>query len=146
LIEDLGTDAHGWYVSTPVKEHDRQYRVGTDGATLTVVNREYSTDIKLIPRVGGQDAVAMFAHPSGLIKYSVCITGDDIKVYRLDDSYTHTWVTLPTVDTSGAYDAIGGEHDGNTITIIARETQTHVLYEWWTQDEGDTWNGPTAMI
>lgn len=155
-IEDCGTDGQGRFCSSPVKELDRQYRVGETGGTLTVTNREYSRDIQLVPREGGEDAVAMFSHPSGFMKYAVVLNGGgEIKLYRLDNAQTNAWVELSTIDSSESYDAVAGEHDGTTIHVLARLQESGEFYQWWTQTEGEDyyeggvlhsgWHGPTAI-
>jgi len=44
VLEAMDTDAHGRFRSTPVREKDWEYRVGTGGDTLTTVNRSYAFD------------------------------------------------------------------------------------------------------
>lgn len=146
LVETVGTDARGRFTSSPLKEYDMQYRVGEDGATLVIKNREYTSIIRLVPRTGGGDAVAMFKHPSGLFNYYATIANDDITVGRLDNGETHEWVAcVNKVDTSGHYDAVGGEHDGVTIRIIARRSSDQAIFQWYSNDEGEIWHGPFAL-
>lgn len=159
-VEGCVSDVQGWWKSTPLLEKGWYYGVtGRDlGVTvlasdlqvsgIEVANREYTYAGRVnVPQLG--DAVAMTKHPAGLVKYAAGLVNGSIIVYRLDDSSAHTWIALPTVDTSGDYDSVGVEHDGAEITVIARHADTQALWQWHTLTEGEPtgsgWSAPSAV-
>ncbi len=94
-------------------------------------------------RTLGGNAVSMTKSPVGTTKYTATIYRGSIFVYR--QKALTTWEVLPTVDTTGQYDSVGVEHDGGVLTVTGRNTNTHVVYQWYSYNEGALWYGPIAV-
>jgi len=145
LLEQPDTDEHGRWRSAPVREKDWAYRVAGHATIWYVVNRSYTTVLVTIPpATSGGQAVAMFAHPAGRVIWTVWIDGDDIKAAETLTGKV-TLGTVRTIDTSGDYDSVYAETDGNTVYVDGRRTADHKLCRWYSDDYGETWTGPVVI-
>jgi len=145
LLEQPDTDEHGRWRSAPVREKDWAYRVAGYATIWYVVNRSYTTVLVTIPpATSGGQAVAMFAHPAGRVIWTVWIDGDDIKAAETLTGKV-TLGTVRTIDTSGDYDSVYAETDGNTVYVDGRRTADHKLCRWYSDDYGETWTGPVVI-
>jgi len=145
LLDTLTTDEHGRFRYDECREKDWAYRVAGYATIWYVVNRSYTTVLVTIPpATSGGQAVAMFAHPAGRVIWTVWIDGDDIKAAETLTGKV-TLGTVRTIDTSGDYDSVYAETDGNTVYVDGRRTADHKLCRWYSDDYGETWTGPVVI-
>jgi hypothetical protein len=144
LLETLPTGIHGEFIATPLRELEGPYRIGDDGPSVYVVNREYSWAWLASALANGGQAVTMFRHPAGNVPCVIWIDGTTIKFRMLDSGYTN-WGPAYTIDTSGDYDSVYGETDGTTMWCVARNSTTYALYQSYSTDCGRTWSAMEAM-
>lgn len=135
LLETPDTDQHGSWKSLPVREKDWEYRVGTDGATRTVVNRSYTLD--------GVDVVAAFnwegfldLDESGLT-WLVAVGQGALHVYWIGagaDAARHE-VTQPTTAAGHSRPSIAVA--GGDLLVAATLGSDTVIYR--SRNRGETW-------
>lgn len=77
-------------------------------------------------------------------KWSAWIEQGIIYVAQMS-SEPATWGTAVEVDSSGNYDAVRIGVDMGRIYLLARRTSTQKLYEWYSNDWGRTWTGPSLV-
>lgn len=148
-VQDRSTDAQGAFrVWSGREKTPRVYYLrinGTDYPIGSFVNVEevWSSLAGAIASAGGW-YLDMTRHPFGNVIWTAWISGNDIKVAETSTGKT-TLATPVTVDSSGDYDTVAIETDGAVFYIDARNSTTHALYRWYSEDHGQTWTGPTAI-
>jgi hypothetical protein len=143
----VDTDDHARFVYRAAREKGRTYLVFPNN-DLSVVNRSYTwADYRQQPATGGE-GVATTRYPGTEVDIIARIKMDTLEVLELDDDddpATPVYKRLGNaVDTSGNYDSPGVETDGPRLRVYARNTSTHELYRWYSDNYGRTWNGPVS--
>jgi len=149
-------DSQGFWRSDPQLEKGWYYGVaGRDlGATVLAsalqstgweaVNREYTyTGIVKLPATG--DKVAMFRHPAGNVPWTAWIDINGVIKAAETFSGKNVLGTVLTIDSSGDFDSVDAETDGNTIYVDARNADTGFIHRWTSDDFGANWTPHGAI-
>jgi len=88
----------------------------------------------------------MFRFPAGNVPAIVSIEGDDINFRWLDESTT--WTPPVVVDSSGDYDSVDAETDGNSIWVVARRASDEKMFAFVSEQRGlaGTWSAPIPVV
>jgi len=143
----VGTDEHGRFRSTPLLEKDMEYRVRGTSTTFEGANREYTSFGRCtIAGLSTGGAVDMFRFPAGNVPAVVSIEGDDINFRWLDQNTT--WTPPVVVDSSGDYDSVDAETDGNSIWVVARRASDEKMFAFVSEQRGlaGTWSAPIPVV
>jgi hypothetical protein len=146
LLEKCATDEHGRYMSSPLRELGGPYRAG-NVVGLQIANREYTTAL-IRKRIGTRrgNRVAMFAHPMGLVPWTVWL--DDANVLWIVETRGPSPTTVGTpmvIDSSGDYETCYATTDGNVIYVDAWNGTDGTLDRFLSYTCGESWEGPTVV-
>ena len=126
LSEAVNTDAHGWFRSSPLKELDCSYAVGSIGG-LTAVNREYTDVIATIP--AGVDFIRLDGRYGDII-WRIYESGGTVFADRWEAAGAYSWASFGKPFTAtDAYPDIALQLDGGVLACatVSGDTQFKIL-------------------